>query len=181
MASIRERKVHYTVHRRHTRKKGIKRKLFQLTDAQTCDVLAGAEFASAISSVIQVSNSRGLVCEIDVKSAKGPFIMRLGMDPVLSMSIGDRGAIVLEFKDMDGDPPLYPPLVSPPKSCADLAAAFGSRRAIRSVKNCRFCLDGNEIVAVRKVHKNALEIDAKFNVSFLACFVIGISLFLAKQ
>jgi hypothetical protein len=107
--------------------------------------------------------------------------MRLGIDPVLILSIGDRGAIVIEFKDLDGDPPLYPPLISPAKSCTDLEAAFGSRRAMPSVKNCRFCLDDDEILAVRKVRKDAVEIDAKFNVSFLCCFVIGISIFLLKQ
>jgi hypothetical protein len=180
MTTITERRVHYAVHRRHTRKNGLKRRLFQLTDAQTLEVIAAAQFTSATSSVIDVCNSRGTICEVDVKSSKGPFILRQGMDPLLIVSIGDKGSRCLEFKESEGDSPLYPPMQSPAKSCADIPATFGNRRAIASVKNCRFCSGGEEVVAVRKIQKNAIEIDAKYNVPFFYCFGIGIAMFLAK-
>jgi hypothetical protein len=172
--------VHYMIHRRHTRKKGLKRKLFQLTDAMTSDVLAAAEFASLISSTLEVTNHRGLICEIDVKASKGPFIMRLGMDPVLVVSIGPGGAICSEFRECDGIEPPYPRLFSPAKSCDDVAKAFGSRPAIPSIKNCRLCSTAGEVIAVRKVRKKALAIDARSNVSFLSCFTIGLVMFLLK-
>jgi hypothetical protein len=51
---------------------------------------------------------------------------------------------------------------------------------MESVKNCRLCNGLMEVVAVRKVRKNTLEIDAKLNISFLSCFGIGIFMFLMK-
>jgi hypothetical protein len=178
---ITERRVHFAVHRRHSRKTALKRLLFQLTDTQTLEVIAAGQFTSPASSVIDVCNSRGTICEVDVQSSKGPFIMRQGVDPILIISILDRGSRWLEFKGSDGDPPLYPPMQSPAKSCAELETAFGQRKAMSSIKNCRFCHNGEEIVAVRKVQKNVVEVDAKYNVSFMYCFVIGIAMFLTKS
>jgi hypothetical protein len=172
--------VHYMIHRRHTRKKGLKRKLFQLTNAMTSDVIAAAEFASLTSSTLEVTNHRGLVCEIDVKAAKGPFVMRVGMEAVLVISVEAGGAICAEFRDCDGTEPPYPLLHSPAKSCHDVAQAFGSRPAVPSVKNCKLCSPAGEVVTVRKVRKKALAVDARSNVSFLSCFAIGLVMFLLK-
>jgi hypothetical protein len=175
-----EQTVHYLVHRRHYRKGGIKRKLFQITDAKTSDVLAGAKFASAVSSVLKVSNHRGLVCEVDVKGSSGPFVMRLGMEPTLVLTRGSGNSVIAEFMEFDGTIPPYSQLLSVQTTQDGLVAAFGSRRVVKSVKNCRLCKGVEEIVAVRKVQKNILEIDARRNVSFLSCFVIGLFMFLSK-
>jgi hypothetical protein len=172
--------LHYIIHRRHHRKKGIKRKLFQMTNAETSDVLAGAEFASVTSSVLKVSNPRGLVCEVDVKGSAGPFVMRLGVDPTLVLTRGRDGSVAAEFARFEGMAPPYERLLCPPMPADEMVAAFGTRRAVTSVKNCRLCEGSVEIVAVRKVQRNRLEIDARWNVSFLSCFVIGLFMFLSK-
>jgi hypothetical protein len=168
--------IHYSVHRKYVRRSGLKRKLFQMTD-KTGVVLCGAEFASLTSSVIRVSNDKGLICEID---ARTHFTMRLGRDPYLVMSVGKDKEIRAEFMECDGMMPRYRVLTSPANSCRDLVQAFGSRRTMRSVKNCKLCNDSVEVVSVRKVRPNTLEIDAKCDVSFLSCFVIGIFMFLRK-
>jgi hypothetical protein len=175
-----EQLVHYMVHRRYYRKKGIKRKLFQITDARTSDVLAGAKFASIASSVLKVSNHRGLVCEVDVKGSSGPFVMRLGIEPYLVLTRGSNNSVTVEFMEFDGTVPPYSQLMSAQTSLDALVATFGTRRAMKSVKNCRLCRGTDEIIAVRKVQKNRLEIDSKRNVSFLSCFVIGLFMFLSK-
>ena len=61
---------------------------------------------------------------------------------------------------------------------ADIELAKRELAELRAVKTCDEC--GNEIVAVRKVSKKSLEIDAKIEISFLQCFVIGIFMFLSK-
>jgi hypothetical protein len=175
-----EQTVHYMLHRRHSRQKGLKRKLFQLTDAKTSDVLAGAKFASLTSSVLKVCNSKGLVCEVDVKGSSGPFVMRIGNDPTLVLRRGAGGSVTAEFAEFDGTVPPYAELVSPPMSAEAMITAFGTRRALKSVKNCRLCQGSEEIVAVRKVHPNSVEIDSRRNLSFVSCFVIGLFMFLTK-
>jgi hypothetical protein len=175
-----EQLCHYIVHRRHYRKKGIKRKLFQITDCKTSEVLAGAKFASVASNVLKVSNRRGLVCEVDMKTAKGPFIMRLGIEPTLVVARDPQNSVSADFLEFDEIVPPYSRLVSHSASPDELVAAFGNRRALESVKNCRLCLGNEEIVAVRKVHKNRLEVDSKRNLSFLSCFVIALFMFLSK-
>jgi hypothetical protein len=147
-----------------------------LTDSRD-DVIAGAEFASLVSSVIKVSNTKGLVCEID---AKKRFTMRLGHDPYLVLYVEKKGDICARFLVCDGIAPPYALLISPAKSCERIAEAFGDRHAMHSVKNCKLCDGKEEIVAVRKVRKHTLQIDAKPNISFLSCFVIGIFMFLMK-
>jgi hypothetical protein len=140
-------------------------------------VLCGAAFASITSSVMRICNDKGLICEIDTGSQ---FRMRLGKDPYLVLSAGKHGDIRAEFLECEGTAPSYRILHSPADSCRDLLRAFGSRRAMESVKNCRLCNGLVEVVAVRKVRKNTLEIDAKLNISFLSCFGIGIFMFLMK-
>jgi hypothetical protein len=175
-----EQTVHYVFHRRHLRQKGLKRKLFQMTDSKTADVLAGAQFASITSSVLKVSNSRGVVCEVDIKGASGPFVMRVGTDPTLVLRRGAGGSVTAEFAEFDGTVPPYAELVSPAMSPEAMVAAFGTRRAVKSVKNCRLCSGNEEIIAVRKVQRNSVEIDSKRNVSFVSCFVIALFMFLSK-
>jgi hypothetical protein len=176
--SFTEQTVHYIVHRRRFRKNGVKRKLFQITNARTSDVLAGAKFASMMSNVLKVSNHRGLVCEVDIKGSSGPFVMRLGIEPMLVLTRGWNW-VVAEFMELDGTVPPYSELKCE-ATPEVLMEAFVGRQAIKSVKNCRLCRGNEEIVAVRKVQKNRLEIDAKRNLSFLSCFVVGLFMFLSK-
>jgi hypothetical protein len=149
-----------------------------MTDSKTADVLAGAQFASMTSSVLKVSNARGLVCEVDVNGSS--FVMRIGNDPTLVLRRGPGGSVTAEFAEFDGTVPPYAELVSPPMSGEAMVAAFGTRKAIKSVKNCRLCNGTEEIVAVRKVQRNGVEIDSKRNVSLVSCFVIGMFMFLTK-
>lgn len=175
-----ERRNHYVVHRSHCKRKGLKRKVFQLSDMSDNSVKAGAEFASATSKVLEVSNPRGLVCEVDVLK-RSKFVMRLGSDPVIVIKGSSGRRVEVQFMEVDGIEPPYNMLVSPAHSCDDLKKAFGDRHVIKSVKNCRLCDEGgNEVVAVRKVSKKSLEIDARADVSFLQCFAIGMFMFLSK-
>lgn len=168
---------HFTCFRKHARHGALRRILFQLTSSHDNSVIAGAEFASAVSKVIEVSNSRGLVCEI---SLKDQFTMLLGSDPVMVLTKSAGRAVTAEFIENDGNTPPYQKLYSPPHICDHPATAFGTRKAIQSIKNCKLCNGEEEVVSVRKVSKNAVEIDAKHNVSFLNCFVIAIFMFLSK-
>lgn len=180
MAEFSERRNHYVVHRSHCRRKGLKRRVFQLSDMSDNSVKAGAEFASATSKVLEVSNPRGLVCEVDVQK-RNRLLMRLGSDPVIVIKGGSGRYVDVEFMEIDGVIPPYKKIVSEAHSCDDLQKAFGERKVMKSVKNCRLCDEnGNEVVAVRKVSKKSLEIDAKADVSILQCFVIGMFMFLSK-
>jgi hypothetical protein len=106
--------------------------------------------------------------------------MRLGIEPTLVLTRGSN-AVTAEFMEFDGTVPPYGQLVSAQGGAMDgMSTPFAGRRALKSVKNCRLCRGTEEIIAVRKVQKNRLEIDSRRNVSFLSCFVIGLFMFLSK-
>ncbi|OHT11788.1 hypothetical protein TRFO_18684 [Tritrichomonas foetus] len=169
-----ERVVTYSLFRKSHYKNGIKRKYYQLTE--NGNVVAGASMPS--SKLFEINNMNGLIAEIDVESSKGPFIMRLGNDKIMSVSGGPGRMVKCEFFDNDDSKPPYHLLISKARACMDTSKAFGSRRAIQSIKNCKLCdSDEKEIIAVRKIRKNVLEIDAKYNISFVSCMVVGLFMF----
>ena len=139
--------------------------------------LAKATFLSTFSQIIKVENANGVVCEIDTDS-DGKFQMKLGNDVTLSLRKEAGDAIIAEFYELDGIVPPYKRLISPPGICVDLKNAFGERPALKSIKNCKMCFDGEEILAIRKIAKNDVEIDAKGTLSFLTCFTIAMFMFL---
>lgn len=139
--------------------------------------LATATFLSTFSQIIKVENANGVVCEIDTDT-DGKFQMRLGSDVTISLRKEAGDAIIADFYELDGIVPPYKRLISPPGVCTDLKSAFGERTAMKSIKNCKMCFDGEEIIAVRKVEKNDVEVDAKGTLSFLACFAISMFMFL---
>ncbi|EAY13857.1 hypothetical protein TVAG_044170 [Trichomonas vaginalis G3] len=173
-----ERVNHYTVHREKVWQGGTFHKLFTMKQVgdNSGSFVAQAKYASTFSQEIKVSNPRGLICEIDTNN-EGLFNMRLGNDISLSLKIEAGHAVHAEFFEIDGVIPPYKKLTSPPGICSDLKSAFGDRKAIPSIKNCKMCFNGEEIIAVRKVAKDDVEIDAKGTISFLACFSIALFMF----
>ena len=173
-----ERTINYCLFRKKVWKKSSHRKLFQLTDSGT--VLAGAELVS--SKLIEISNNLGQVSSVEIKStSKGPFTLRIGNDKLMDIYASSKRAITLQFyRDEDSKFP-YSTLLSPAGSCEDLKKAFGDRKVIKSVKNCKLLdTDGKEIIAIRKIQKDALSIDAKRNISFLSCMTVGLFMFLSR-
>lgn len=173
-----ERVNHYVVHREKVWQNGAFHRLFTMKQVadKSGQFIAQAQFASTFSQEIKVSNPRGLICEIDTNN-DGLFNMRIGNDISLSLRIEAGHAVHAEFFEVDGVIPPYKKLTSPPGICADLKSAFGDRKAIQSIKNCKMCSNGEEIIAVRKVDKNDVEVDAKGTISFLACFSIAIFMY----
>lgn len=173
-----ERTINYCLFRKKIWKKSSHRKLFQLTDSGT--VLAGAELVS--SKLIEISNNLGQVSSVEITStSKGPFTLRIGNDKLMDIYASSKRAITLQFyRDEDSKFP-YSTLLSPAGSCEDLKKAFGDRKVIKSVKNCKLLdTDGKEIIAIRKIQKDALSIDAKRNISFLSCMTVGLFMFLSR-
>lgn len=169
--------VTYTLYRKKIWKKSAKRKLFQLTDSG--DVIAGAECIS--SKLIEISNDRGLISEMDIKShSNGPFILRMGTEKRLEITSSNH-QIKVEFSRTDEESTFpYSILISKTAEFLE-EGSFGNRPAIKSVKNCKLCNEtGKEIVSVRKIKKNALAIDAKKNISFVSIMAIGLFMFLHK-
>ena len=175
---IEKRVNHFKVHREKEWHGATYSRVFSMfsLDKPSANPIAKATFASTFSQEIKVVNTNGLICEIDT-DADGKYQMRLGNDISLSMRKEAGHAIFAEFFAVDGVIPPFKLLTSPPGACEDLKAAFGERKAIRSVKNCKLCYNGDEIVAVRKVGKNDVEVDAKGTISFLACFTIAIFMY----
>ena len=175
---IEKRVNHYRVHREKEWQGATYHRVFSMfsLDKPNQAPIAKATFASTFSQEIKVVNNNGLICEIDT-DADGKYQMRLGNDVSLSMKKEAGHAIFAIFSIVDGVVPPYKVLTSPPGACEDIKAAFGERKAIKSIKNCKLCYDGEEIVAVRKVGKNDVEIDAKGTISFLACFSIAIFMY----
>lgn len=172
---------HFIITRNFTWYGGAKRKIFELISNTSAEPLARADYESALSSTLQVMNSRGMICEIDTKKPSGPYNMRVGSDIYITIKGGPGRLVDVEFFSVDGSKPPYPHLQSASGICNNLETAFGKRKAIQSVKNGKFMSENNEeIVAVRKVSKNRLEIDAKYNILFLHCFCIGLYMFTTK-
>ncbi|KAK8870648.1 hypothetical protein M9Y10_008535 [Tritrichomonas musculus] len=170
--------VTYILYRKKIWKKSAKRKLFQLADSG--NVIAGAECVT--SKLIEISNDRGLISEMDIKSySGGPFVLRMGNDKRLEISISSNRQIIVEFVRTDEESTFpYTTLISQPPSTLE-NNSFGNRPVIKSVKNCKLCNEtGKEIVSVRKIKKNALAIDAKKNISFVSVMAIGLFMFLYK-
>lgn len=170
--------ITYTLYRKKIWKKSAKRKLFQLTDSG--NVIAGAECIS--SKLIEISNDRGLISEMDIKSySTGPFILRMGNEKRLEITASSSRQIKVEFSRTDEESTFpYTVLISQAASTLE-EGSFGNRPAIKSIKNCKLCNDvGKEIVSVRKIKKNALAIDAKKNISFVSVMAIGLFMFLHK-
>lgn len=169
---------HYQVVRDRSWNSKAKKKSFKMFKKGCSEPLAFAEFVSLFSNEIKVENSRGLLCEL-VSIDKGRFCMKLGQDQVLSVFLSPGRAVHAEFYPIDGSTPPYAKLTSPPAACADLKQAFGDRPAIRSVKNCKMCYKDEEVIAVRKVGKNELEVDSKSAIPFLSCFTVAIFMFVS--
>ena len=175
---IEKRINHFKVHREKEWHGATYSRVFSMysLDKPSSNPIAKATFASTFSQEIKVVNPNGLICEIDT-DADGKYQMRLGNDVSLSMRKDAGDAIFAEFFAVDGVIPPFKLLTSPPGACVDLKAAFGERKALKSIKNCKLCFNGDEIVAVRKVSKNDVEVDAKGTISFLACFTIAIFMY----
>jgi len=156
---------------------GIPKKKFYIKDPEKSDVIALASYSSVFSSLLLVSNHRGLLCEIDTDNKPNTYQMRLGNDIVFQIYLGPARSVIMEFYEMDGITPPYQVLVSPPSSCADISAAFGNRQAVKSIKNCKLCYKSEEILSIRKIDKHIVSVDSRSNVSMLACFALAIFMF----
>ena len=183
LAPIQSQPQHFVITRHYLWYSGIKRKVFELTSIKSHEPPARADFVSALSSTLQVLNTKGVICEIDTKTPSGPYTMRIGEDPYLIIQSGNQKvgrSIDVQFLSVNDSKPPYSHLQSPEGICNDLAKAFGERHAIKSVKNAKFIDHDEEIISIRKVSKNRLEIDAKYNILFLHCFCIGLFMFTTK-
>lgn len=153
-------------------RKGTKR-IFQLIDEGKGSVVAGAEFSNNFGNAINISNSRGLIGEIKVKSKS--FQLLFGQD--LWAKVSNKNDIIsMNFFTVDDSEPPYDVITS--TDISDLQAAFGGRTVVPSVKNCKMCdSSGNEVIAIRKISKHELSIDSRRNLSFLACFTLAMYMF----
>ncbi|KAH0791814.1 hypothetical protein GPJ56_004308 [Histomonas meleagridis] len=150
-----------------------------MTELPAGNVIAGAEFESTSSNIMQISNSRGIICEMNLKTSHKCSVL-IGNETTARITRKD-GVVKVEQFEIDGIKPKYPLLISQLNKIGALEDAFGKRRAIKSIKNCKLCdEENNEVIAVRKTHRSVLDIDSKYNVSFLTCFVVGIFMFLSK-
>lgn len=153
-------------------RKGAKR-IFQLIDEGKSSVVAGAEFGNNFGNTINISNSRGLIGEIKVKSKS--FQLLFGQD-LWAKVTNKKGAISMNFFTVDDSAPPYDVITS--TDISDLQEAFGGRTVVQSVKNCKLCdALGNEVIAIRKVSKHELSIDSRRNLSFLAPFTLAMYMF----
>ena len=163
---------HYTC----SKKGGFGRKIFQLTDNGNNTVVAGAEFTGAFSSVMQMANDKGQISEIHVSGKV--FEVKHGIDTCLTIS-RENGNVVVRAFELDGMKPSFDVLVG--TNLTDLEAAFGDRKVMPSVKNCKLCdPSGQEVISVRKVSNMSLAVDTRFNVSFITGFAVAIYMFLVK-
>ena len=170
---------HYKVKRIFEWKNGFKKKKFEIYELLKDQILAFTEINSLFSNLIEVYNSKGLISELISNSEEGTFQMKLGIEKLLEIKIGAGRAIFVNFFEIDGIKPPYESLICPPGSCIDLHYAFGNRFVLPSIKNCKLCFNSEEIIAIRKVEKDLLEIDSKPNISFLTCFALSIFMFLS--
>ena len=163
---------HYTC----AKKGGFGRKIFQLTDNGNNTVVAGAEFTGAFSSVMQMANDKGQISEIHVSGKV--FEVKHGIDTCLTIA-RENGNVVVRAFELDGMKPPFDVLVG--TNLTDLEAAFGDRKVMPSVKNCKLCdPSGQEVISVRKISNMSLAVDTRFNVSFITGFAVAIYMFLVK-
>lgn len=155
------------------RSKHFGKKLFTLHLKANDAELARAEFASLFSDVINVSNDRGLVCEIEASPQQ--YLLRIGNEVCLSIISTPENKIHLDFAETDQFTPPYKVLESSNE------VNFDDRPYIPSIKNCQIFNISTEIIAVRKIEKNRLEIDAIYNIYFLSCFALGLYMFLLRK
>ena len=172
LAQVAKEQNHYTC----SKKGGFGKKIFQLTDNSNNSVIAGAEFTGTFSSVMQMANDKGQISEIHVSGKT--FEVKHGIDTALRIS-RENGNVVVRAFEIDGMKPAFDVIIG--TNLTDLDAAFGDRKVIPSVKNCKLCDEsGQEVVAVRKLSDMSLAVDSRYNVSFITGFAIAIFMFIVK-
>ena len=183
--------ITYVVERHHFWSGGIKRKRFILKKRDSNDILASAEFAGAMSSLLNVSNSLGTLCQIET-NPNGPYVLRIGNSPFLVIALSPYKEVTVHFENIENYDSLEeeesnrrastPDLINNGNARRDPTTTFGGRECIQSIKNVKLCsVDGKEFIAVRKVAKNVVEVDALIKVHFLACFAVAMFMYMYRR